>query len=120
MMNMVIPVSHTGNTVTSWVANVDVLPSDNTRSHLITLYFSKMYFFMQKASKYFHSYLKFMLGTKVTQVVANDTESDEILYEIGSGADGKFGIDRTTGWITSNVIFDREVWFCKLWQYATV
>ncbi|XP_068723315.1 protocadherin-1-like [Montipora capricornis] len=58
------------------------------------------------------------IGTKVTQVAANDTESDEILYEIGSGADGKFGIDRTTGWITSNVIFDRETAEAQIIQFS--
>ena len=43
------------------------------------------------------------------QVSANDNEKDEILYEIGSDAEGKFSIDRTTGWITSNETIDREV-----------
>ena len=55
-----------------------------------------------------------LLGTKVTQVSANDNEKDEILYEIGSDAEGKFSIDRTTGWITSNETIDREVWYHKL------
>lgn len=55
-----------------------------------------------------------LLGTKVTQVSANDNEKDEILYEIGSDAEGKFNIDRTTGWITSNETIDREVWYHKL------
>ncbi|XP_044168013.1 protocadherin-like wing polarity protein stan, partial [Acropora millepora] len=48
------------------------------------------------------------IGTKVIQVSANDNEKDEILYEIGSDAEGKFNIDRTTGWITSNETIDRE------------
>ena len=48
-------------------------------------------------------------GTRVTQVSATDNEDDKISYEIGSDADGKFGIDNTTGWITSNVVIDREV-----------
>lgn len=48
-------------------------------------------------------------GTRVTQVSATDNEDDAITYEIGSDADGKFSIDSTTGWITSNVIIDREV-----------
>ena len=43
------------------------------------------------------------------QVSAIDNEKDEILYEIGSDAEGKFSIDRTTGWITSNETIDREV-----------
>lgn len=48
-------------------------------------------------------------GTRVTQVSATDNEDDAITYEIGSDADGKFSINSTTGWITSNVIIDREV-----------
>ena len=40
---------------------------------------------------------------------ATDNEDDTISYEIGSDADGKFSIDNTTGWITSNVVIDREV-----------
>lgn len=48
-------------------------------------------------------------GTRVTQVSATDNEDDTISYEIGSDADGKFSIDNTTGWITSNVVIDREV-----------
>lgn len=48
-------------------------------------------------------------GTRVTQVSATDNEDDTINYEIGSDADGKFSIDNTTGWITSNVVIDREV-----------
>ena len=45
----------------------------------------------------------------MTRVSATDKENDEILYEIGSLAAGKFNIDRSTGWITSNAVFDREV-----------
>ena len=48
-------------------------------------------------------------GTRVTQVSATDNEDDAITYEIGSDAGGKFSIDDTTGWITSNVTIDREV-----------
>jgi len=48
-------------------------------------------------------------GTRVTQVSATDNEDDVITYEIGSDATGKFSIDNTTGWITSNVVIDREV-----------
>lgn len=40
---------------------------------------------------------------------ATDNEDDSVTYEIGSDAGGKFSIDNTTGWITSNVIIDREV-----------
>ena len=40
---------------------------------------------------------------------ATDNEDDVITYEIGSDATGKFSIDNTTGWITSNVVIDREV-----------
>ena len=45
----------------------------------------------------------------MTQVSATDNEGDTISYEVGSDADGKFSIDNTTGWITSNVVIDREV-----------
>ena len=48
-------------------------------------------------------------GTRVTQVSAKDNEDDAVTYEIGSDAGRKFSIDNTTGWITSNVIIDREV-----------
>ena len=40
---------------------------------------------------------------------ATDNEDDAVTYEIGSDAGGKFSIDNTTGWITSTVIIDREV-----------
>ena len=40
---------------------------------------------------------------------ATDNEDDAVTYEIGSDAEGKFSIDNTTGWITSTVIIDREV-----------
>lgn len=45
----------------------------------------------------------------MTQVSATDNEDDAITYEIDSDAKGKFSIDNTTGWITSNVVIDREV-----------
>ena len=45
----------------------------------------------------------------MTQVSARDDEKDGILYEIGADAAGKFNMDRSTGWITSNVTIDREV-----------
>ena len=40
---------------------------------------------------------------------ATDKEGNAISYEIGSDADGKFNIDQSSGWITSNVVIDREV-----------
>lgn len=40
---------------------------------------------------------------------ATDNEDDAVNYEIGSDAEGKFTIDKSTGWITSNVTIDREV-----------
>lgn len=49
------------------------------------------------------------IGTRVTQVSATDNEDDAISYEIDSDVEGKFSIDNTTGWITSNVVIDREV-----------
>lgn len=48
------------------------------------------------------------------QVSATDNEDDAISYEIGSDAAGKFSIDQTTGWITSNVTIDREVFLYML------
>ena len=48
-------------------------------------------------------------GTRVIQVSATDNEDDAISYEIGSDAAGRFSIDQTAGWITSNVTIDREV-----------
>lgn len=48
-------------------------------------------------------------GTRVTQVSATDTEGNTISYEIGSDANGKFSIDQSSGWITSNISIDREV-----------
>ena len=45
----------------------------------------------------------------MTQVSATDTEGNTISYEIGSDANGKFSIDQSSGWITSNISIDREV-----------
>ena len=45
----------------------------------------------------------------MTQVSATDTEENTISYEIGSDANGKFSIDQSSGWITSNISIDREV-----------
>ena len=45
----------------------------------------------------------------MTQVSARDNEDNTISYEIGSDAAGKFSIDQSSGWITANVIIDREV-----------
>ena len=50
-------------------------------------------------------------GTKVTQVSAVDNENDGILYEINADAAGKFNLNQSTGWITSNVVIDREVFY---------
>ena len=47
---------------------------------------------------------------------ATDNEDDAVTYEIGSDAQGKFSIDNTTGWITPNVIIDREVFI----QYSRI
>ena len=77
---------------------------------------SQISFFQVQLSRMGHIFLpsNALLGTNVTQVSADDNEKDEILYEIGSDAEGKFSIDRTTGWITSNETIDREVWYHKL------
>ena len=43
------------------------------------------------------------------QVFAVDNEGDQISFEIGADAEGKFSVEQFNGWITSNVVIDREV-----------